>query len=89
VTLDVAACLEYIQVLIKEAIMISTKMVTTGDRVVFADKAGHSTRLLPGDPEKDDRGIRALSELLAEGWTVKATVASGEGAYFVLTHTPG
>lgn len=69
--------------------MVATKTVAMGDQVVFADKAGQSTRLLPGDPEKDDRGVRALSELLAEGWTVKATVASGEGAYFVLTRTPG
>lgn len=64
-------------------------VVAASDRVVFADKAGQSTRLLPGDPERDDRGIRALSELLAEGWTVKATVPSGEGAYFVLTNKPG
>ncbi len=66
-----------------------TSTVAIGDRVVFADKAGQSTRLLPGDPEKDDRGIRALSELLAEGWTVKAAVPAGEGAYFVLTNKTG
>jgi hypothetical protein len=53
--------------------------------VVFGEKDGKGTKLLFGDPEKDERGIRALPELLAEGWTVKQSVFSGQGVYFILS----
>ena len=62
-----------------------SRAVTSGERVVFGEKDGKGTKLLFGDPEKDERGIRALPELLAEGWTVKQSVFSGQGVYFILS----
>lgn len=58
------------------------------ERVVFA--RGAWSILMTGDAPVDEapREGRALPDLLRQRWAIRATVATGDGTYFILKRPP-